>query len=211
LLELPPDKRDVWGNWLQYDPAKWSETLEREVACYPPLKPIEQELKAAWPKGSPVSKESLELAIRAKAEASYALLWASCTRNEKLVLIQLAQEGFVNPKCREIVSLLAAKGLITLRPAAMVVNYTFRSYLWQIERDQVIREWERMEGSGLWQVAGRLIAFVMLIGGVFFLLTQDFPLQPLLLPLVSGSGILGAPLFRSLMAHINPKSLVSAG
>ena len=133
------------------------------------------------------------------------MLWSSCTRSEKLVLVQLAQEGFVNPKSREVVAQLVSKGLIIQRPALAVFNYTFRAYLRNIERDHIIQEWERMEGAGLWQVSGRLIASLLLASGIFFLVTQDFPVQSLL-PIISGSGLFGLPLVRTIMAHFSSKA-----
>ncbi len=208
----PHNDRDPWNRWLEYEPMKWKETLRAEVGGYPPLRFIEHELRAAWVEQTAgIAKDSLALAIRNKAEAAYSLLWASCTRSEKLVLVQLAQEGFVNPKSREILAQLVAKGLIVQRPAPAIFNYTFRGYLLKIERTHIIHEWEKMEGAGLWQVSGRLIASIILVCGVFFLMTQDFPVQSLVIPIISGSGALGIPMLRSLMATISSKTGTSVG
>jgi len=103
-----------------------------------------------------------------------------------------------------ILNVLVAKGLITERPAPTIFNYTFRAFLREIERDQVVHEWERMEGSGLWVVAGRLIASTLVAGGLFYLLTQDFSVQTLL-PIISGSGFFGVPLIRDLLARVSMK------
>jgi hypothetical protein len=35
----------------------------------------------------------------------------------------------------------------------MLFNLTFRAFLERIERDDVVQEWERMEGVGLWVIA----------------------------------------------------------
>jgi len=202
---LPAHDRDPWKDWLNYRSEGWRTTLKKEVGGYPPIAFIQTELELAWAHEHAVSLESLARAIRNKAEAAYALLWSSCTRSEKLVLIQLAQEGFVNPKSREVVAQLVAKGLVIQRPALAIFNYTFRAFLRSIERDHIIQEWERMEGVGLWQVSGRLIASLLVASGVFFLVTQDFPVQSLL-PIISGSGLFGLPLVRSILARVSTKA-----
>jgi hypothetical protein len=87
-----------------------------------------------------------------------------------------------------------------------IFNHTFRDFLVDIERSGVVQEWERMEGQGLWQVSGRLIGASLLAGGLFYLLTQDFTPQSLV-PIVSGTGMFGAPLFRTIVAKLSGKSL----
>ena len=147
--------------------------------------------------------------LRRSANAYYELLWTSCTRKEKLVLIQLAQEGFVTAQSWDVVASLVAKGLIVERPVPTIFNHTFRDFLVDIERSGVVQEWERMEGDGLWQVSGRLIGASLLAGGLFYLLTQDFSVQSLL-PIVSGTGMFGAPLFRTIIAKVSGNSVGAA-
>jgi hypothetical protein len=201
--------RESWALWRNYAPANWRETLQRELQGYGPLAQIRQELEAAWRDRDAVSFDELVRAIRTRAVATYELLWTSCTRAEKLVLIQLAQEGFVTPQSRDVVAPLVAKGLIVERTAPAIFNYTFGDFLRRIERNAVIQEWERMEGHGLWVVTGRLIGSTLLAGGVFFLLTQNFSVQSLL-PIVSGTGMFGAPLVRTLLARMSGKPLATA-
>jgi hypothetical protein len=102
------------------------------------------------------------------------------------VLIQLAQEGLINPGCCDVATRLMAKGLIVDGPVPTIFNYTFRAFLQSIERRHVVHEWERMDGVGVWVVAGRLIGSSLAAGGIFYLLTQNFSVQPVL-PIVSGT------------------------
>jgi hypothetical protein len=198
-----PETREppVWENWLRYNPSKWPHTAQVELRAYTPLLGLEKEIRSAWHE-SKVPLEMLAHTVKNKAHVYYELLWTSCTRSEKLVLIQLAQEGFVNPKSRETMTQLIAKGLITEHGA--IFNYTFRGFLRGIERSHVIHAWESMEGSGLWVVAGRLIASSMVAGGVFYLLTQDFSVQSLL-PIISGTGVFEVPIVRNLLARVSGK------
>src|SRR5262249_119507 len=135
-----PNSNAISENWLNYQPENWHATAERELAPYEPLADISRDLKKAWPDKTPVTVDDPAGTIEGEARAFYELLWASCTRSEKLVLVQLAQEGFVNPKSRDVVRLLVAKGLIE-GPAPTIFNYTFRDFLCSIERDHVVHEW----------------------------------------------------------------------
>ena len=208
------DIRLMWDQWRDYDPSAWEETLERELSAFAPLKPIYSELKAVWAhrketpeKGVPL--DELLRGIRAQTLPFYELLWTSCTRDEKLVLIQLAQEGFITAQCWDVAATLVAKGLIVNEPFFAIFNRTFRDFLIDTERNDVIQEWERTEGRGLWVTAGRLIGSSVVAGGIFYLLTQDVSVQSLI-PVVSGTGLFGTPIVRSLLARFSGKTDASA-
>lgn len=202
-LPIPAKAHDPWWD---YDPSKWRTVLAWEVDGFEPLAQISTELSCAWRHNRSVSLDDLARAVTARALAVYQLLWSSCTRREKLVLIQLAQEGFVTCQSGDVVAALVAKGLIVKRPVPAVFNYTFRAFLRSIERNDVVQEWERMDGNGLWVVAGRLIGSSLIAGGLFYLLTQDYSVDGLL-PILSGTGLFGVPLFRNLFARISGKMI----
>jgi hypothetical protein len=192
-----PDGRSPWRSWFDYDPARWQDTLELETSNHRLLDSVATEIKRVWYRRDEVPMEELRHAIGVRAESAYQLLWASCTRSEKLVLIQLAQERLVNPKSRDTLDELVAKGLILPGPAPAIFSLTFRDFLRGIERANVVQSWERMEGTGLWVVSGRLVASVLIVGGLFYLLTQGVSVQSVL-PLISGSSVLGIPLVRNI-------------
>jgi hypothetical protein len=198
--------RLAWDSWWRYKPENWRAAKDVELKGLGPLVQVPDELTAAFAGEEKVPFAKLVREVRRRANAYYELLWTSCTRKEKLVLIQLAQEGFVTAQSWDVVAALVAKGLIVERPVPTIFNHTFRDFLVDIERSGVVQEWERMEGNGLWQVSGRLIGASLLAGGLFYLLTQDFTVQSLL-PIVSGTGMFGAPLFRTIVAKLSGKSL----
>jgi hypothetical protein len=199
----PVDGRSPWNSWETYDPSRWRDTLDLETSKHL-LAMIGAELKEAWAARTSVGLGELRRAVRVHAEPYYQLLWTSCSRSEKLVLIQLAQEGLINPKSRDTLNELVAKGMITPGPAPRLFNLTFRDFLQRIERDDVVQEWERMDGSGLWVVSGRLVASALMVGGLLYLLTQGISVQSLL-PIISGSSWLGFPLLRSFFSILSPK------
>jgi hypothetical protein len=200
----PVEGRSPWDSWHHYDPSRWQDTLDLETSNHRLLAPVGIELKEAWAGRAQVGLEELRRAVRVRAEPCYQLLWTSCSRSEKLVLIQLAQEGLINPKSSDTLDELAAKGMIWPGAAPQLFNLTFRDFLQRIERAAVVQEWERMEGNGLWVISGRLVASALTVGGLFYLLTQGISVQSVL-PIISGSGLLGFPLLRSVAGVFSPK------
>ena len=147
--------KDAWDSWWHYSPKDWRVTLAAETREVTPLEQVREELMSAWCNREEVPFDELVRTIRARAMAYYQLIWTSCTRSEKLVLIQLAQEGFVTTQSTDVVAPLIAKGIIVERPTPAIFNLTFRDFLIDIERDDVVQRWERGEGHGLWVVSGR--------------------------------------------------------
>ena len=196
--------QEAWDRWWSYKPTKWRETLAAELGGLAPLEPIRKELETMWSAYTEVPFEEIVRTIRLRTSAYYQLLWSTCTRSEKLVLIQLAQEGFVVEQSWGVVAPLIARGIIVERPVAALFNRTFRDFLLDIEQDEVVQQWERGDGHGLWLVSGRLIGSSVVAGLIFFLLTQDVSVQSIL-PVVSGTGVFSVPLVRTLIAHFSTK------
>ena len=205
----PVEGDSPWDSWNDYDPAHWQDTLDLETSNHRLLASIGVELKETWAGRTEVGLEELRRAVRVRAEPCYQLLWTSCSRTEKLVLIQLAQEGLINPKSCDTLDELANKGMIWPGSAPELFNLTFRDFLQRIERAEVVQEWERMDGNGLWVVSGRLVASALTVGGLFYLLTQGISVQSVL-PIISGSGFLGFPILKSVAGILSPKKDASA-
>src|SRR4029077_11787700 len=133
--------------WWEYDPTTWESTLRWEATDYAPLVEVAGAIRQTFSNGGvlrpEVSRAELARAFRSQALASYDLLWESCTRCEKIVLVQLAQEGFITTQNCEVVWGLINKGLIVERPRPTIFNHSFRQFLRHIEHDHVVEEWER--------------------------------------------------------------------
>ena len=67
--------------------------------------------------------------ISERAEEYYSALWRTCTPNEQLVLMQIAQTGLVNGKTRKHVRRLLARGLVRRDPQLRLMNETFRRFV----------------------------------------------------------------------------------
>src|SRR5262249_53506092 len=108
-----------------------------------------------------------------------------CTRPEKLLLVQLAQTGLVNPICKDTLHDLIRKKLVILKPYPRVMNESFMRFLLSATSSEQIQAWEKEAGESHWLTVRNvlliMVAFVFLIVGI----TQDRVLQSI-------SGILTA-------------------
>lgn len=88
------------------------------------------------------------------AEPFYRSLWELCSREERLVLIQLAQEGLVNPRRVELVRRLARRGLVLFDPRVRLMNESFQRFARTVETPERIAEWERTTEGMSWSRLG---------------------------------------------------------
>jgi hypothetical protein len=129
--------------------------------------------------------EQLVAEVQERAFPLYELFWSACTRPEKLLLVQLAQTGLVNPTCTDTLHDLIRKRLVTLNPYPSIMNDSFTRFLRSAATGEQIEAWEKEAGESHWLT----VRNVLLIVAVFVLLmigmTQDHALQSI-------SGILTA-------------------
>ncbi|HUE20043.1 MAG TPA: hypothetical protein VMQ86_00075 [Bryobacteraceae bacterium] len=109
-------------------------------------------------------REMLWQMIAERALALYKLYWSSCTRAEKLVLIQLAQTGFVNPLCGDTLEELIRKGLILPGRRPRVMNETFRQFLETVEGPDTVHKWESEGGESSWPIVRNILLVLIIIG-----------------------------------------------
>lgn len=136
--------------------------------------------------------------IEDAAEPYYRSLWDLCSRDEKLVLIQLAQEGFVNPKNVELVRRLARRRLVSVDPRFRLFNDSFREFVRKVETSERITAWERGGGATTWsRISIPLYAFAAMVIAILLYTEQSFLTDTLAVATVA-SGTLGS--LRSLYA-----------
>jgi len=124
--------------------------------------------QVSWKKYS--REETLD-EIRERAESYYAVLWASCSPAEKLLLHQLAKQGLVNGKNRKSIRRLIARGLVRRAPNIRVFSETFRRYVLEVANSQRLTEMEE-QSTGLWNSLRVPIALVTLTIAVIFFASQ---------------------------------------
>ncbi|HTO53802.1 MAG TPA: hypothetical protein VMR50_10475 [Myxococcota bacterium] len=108
------------------------------------------------------------------AEPHYRSLWSLCSREEKLVMIQLSEEGLVNPKSVEIVRRLARRRLVRIDPRYRVMNESFSAFVRSAEPRSHVAEWEKTaSGEGWARIGTPLYALGAMAFAVLLFAEQD--------------------------------------
>ncbi|MGD2114017.1 MAG: hypothetical protein PVG07_03130 [Acidobacteriota bacterium] len=121
-----------------------------------------------------VTEDHVIARIGAGARLHYRYLWSQCNRDEKLVLVQLAQHGLVNPKSFGWVLDLMHKGLVVRDPDLRLMNRSLRNFVLQeFKRSQAL-EWEEELGPNAWSVLKWILPFPLLgLAGFLFITQRD--------------------------------------
>jgi hypothetical protein len=125
------------------------------------------------------------------ASAHYRLLWSRCTEEEKLVLVQLAEEGVVSPRHHDVLRRLRRCRLVRTDPQFRIFNRSFRSFVLEAETRERIAQWESLPGgSGFERVRLPVFGLVAIAVGLL-LFTQEAAFSQLLGVAGASVGALG--------------------
>lgn len=105
-------------------------------------------------------------------DAQFQTLWAGLTKPEKLVLIQLANEGFANPKNDDVVRGLMRRGLIVRKPALSLPSKQLRQLVRRAESPETVAEWESEGGWSGWARLRPALFGVLMVGVGFLYIAQ---------------------------------------
>ncbi|MCP4660379.1 MAG: hypothetical protein GY856_33680 [bacterium] len=116
-------------------------------------------------------KEALERILET-AGGYYRWLWTACSDGEKLVLVQLAEEGFVNPKQHRTVRRLLQRGLVVRDPVLRLMSPGFALFVDRIHAPEDVARWEELtRGLGWANLRWAFLALLAVIV-VFLSATQ---------------------------------------
>ena len=132
-----------------------------EFGAAPQLLSLADDVIAQVPVGVTPAAEDLAIEIAAAAEPFYQALWAGCSRDQRLALRQLAEEGVVNPRNSVVMAQLLRSGLVRRDPTFRMMNETFRRFVLDEVSAAEIASWER-DNTGSW----RTITTTMLSGAL---------------------------------------------
>jgi len=153
------------------DPARLKRTLEEECEWTAGLRAVRKQIRAD-PRWQGLTEDELIRHVGDLAEPHYRILWSRCTDGERLVLIQLAVEGFVNPRNWDVVRRLMRRRLIRRMPAVRVMNRSFAWFITQVEHPSRVAAWESAGGKSAWDRVRNLVIASVVIVGLFLFVTQ---------------------------------------
>ena len=106
------------------------------------------------------------------ADTDYHVLWSSLTATERLVLYQLALDGWANPKNTAALQQLERKLLIYKAPMYRVMNESFRRFVESPEHADEIANWRRHEQQSTWRALRLFLTVVAIGAGIWLLYAQ---------------------------------------
>jgi hypothetical protein len=137
------------------------------------------------------------------AEPYYRSVWELCSREERLVLIQLAQEGLLNPCRIELVRRLSRRGLVVVDPRFKLMNESFAQFVRTVESPERVAEWEHTASGLSWSRLGTPLYALAAVVIIILLFTEQDMLSGVLAIATAAGSTLSS--FRSLYsAAIKP-------
>jgi hypothetical protein len=98
------------------------------------------------------------------ADSYYHVLWTGLSPTERLVLYQLARDGWANPKNLVAIQQLESKQLVRRNPMFQIINESFRRFVLSPEHAEEIAQWEKLEQQSTWHA----MRFVVIAVGIGF-------------------------------------------
>ncbi|MEO0330604.1 MAG: hypothetical protein AAF223_02815, partial [Bacteroidota bacterium] len=114
------------------------------------------------------AKEEILLKIQSMAQPFYFSLWSTCSKEEKYVLYDLADDGFVNTKDKSVMLALMEKGLIFYDESFHIMNESFRNFiLSNIKPAEALEMEQAARKNGRWSVYSTVI-LLLILSLIFF-------------------------------------------
>lgn len=124
-------------------------------------------------------KKTLELEYF--IEPRYKYIWSNLCRIEKLILLDLADDGLINLKNRHVIKRLALKGLIKPSPYPTLFSETFRYYLNDSVSAAEKKELERkLSQKGSWRNMRYLLLFIIFLLASFVFISQGVSIEKII-------------------------------
>jgi hypothetical protein len=102
-------------------------------------------------KGQGLSRGALVQELLDRADAYYRLLWSTCTESERVVLYQLAEDGWANFKNETAIRQLQRRKLVTRLHGLRIMNESFRQVVCHSQYRPDIAAWEQEGEQSIWQ------------------------------------------------------------
>ncbi len=162
--------------------------LEAEVHALRDIAPIPEASLDEW-LARPSSRRAIADRMLDRVRPAYEALWQDLDDEEKLVLLQIAQEGFANPKQIEVVRRLLRKGLLRRDPILRLMNHSFALFVESAVNTADMAQREQVHSGLRWSNVRALLigAFVLVL--LFLTFTQRDTVQAWLAYLTTAAGV----------------------
>lgn len=120
----------------------------------------------------PITRSWVESSVLHRAGDYYRVLWSGLTSSERLVLYQLALDGWANPKNTAALQQLESKFLIRRTQGYRIMNESFRCFVACTEHADEIADWEKQQKQSTWRVLRLVMLGLAVTAGIWLLHSQ---------------------------------------
>jgi hypothetical protein len=142
-----------------------------------------------------------------QADSYYRLLWTGCTANERLVLFQLARDGWTNPLNAAAIQQLERRGLVLRGRAPRIMNESFRRFVSKSQYPAEVARWETEERESVWHAIRLSLAVCLVVLATWSIYARP-DVMTVMVAIVGGVGTLIATLMR-VIGDLRAPSLVA--
>jgi hypothetical protein len=178
--------------------------LAEETKGHSFLEKIRDELRDDIAQDRIVDSAQLLDEIAERASAYYATLWATCSREEQLLLAQLARHGLMNGSDRRSVRRLIVRGLVVRNPNLQTMNDSFRIFVCSASGLSDLQKYEEEESSASTWTRIRVPAMIILLGIIIFFFSTQKDLLNTTSALVTGLAA-GLPALAKLVGMVGAR------
>ena len=116
----------------------------------------------------------LDNELSERTRSYYPLLWSTLSPGERLILFQLANDGWANNMNEPAIRQLLTKELIRCNPMFQVMNESFRLFIRNTQDQRQILEWEQQSKQSSWSsLKIALLAAAIGLGAWLFYAQKD--------------------------------------
>ena len=108
-----------------------------------------------------------------RADTYYRVLWSNCTKEERLVLFQLARDGWANPKNDRAIQQLERRRLVRRSPGLRIMNESFCRFVHTAQLPSEVARWEEEQQQSTWSAVKTGLTTAVFMAGAWLLYTQQ--------------------------------------
>lgn len=122
-----------------------------------------------------VTKADIIFLLQERAQLYYRFIWISCSEEEQYFLYDLAQDGLVNARNKQVLSALLGKGLIVQDgdTSLKIMNDSFQNFVLNVvDPEQALRYEKENAQASAWESYRLPLMLILISGGLFIFFTQ---------------------------------------
>jgi hypothetical protein len=108
-----------------------------------------------------------------RADAYYRVLWSTCTEDERVVLYQLAEDGWANFKNEVAIHQLGRRKLVTRSNTLRIMNESFRQFVLHSQSHGEVEAWLREEGQSIWKSLKLSLGLLAVVAAAWLFYSQQ--------------------------------------